>query len=326
MNHPLGGGLLGKPKPGFCWCLPVRQHATHENLDLGFFYGVFMAGDWIKLQKDTFDKPEVLAIATRMGIDPDAVVGKLGRIWSWFDTHTVDGNASCVTFSFIDRYVGVTGFAEQVALVGWLVQNGHDLTLPNFGYHNGETAKTRALAKNRGEKHRSNANGNAPSVTKSLPEKRREEKSINTDTDTDTDTDKEEDKKEDTPRKRSATFAIPDWINSDHWNVWHSSPKRKKATTKQKQLAVNKLDAWRQDGLDYAGALENAAMGGYQGLFLPDIPKEKRYLPPQPNETIPAKHGIDPALAKLNAEAAFVNPPSPEMREKLEALKRGVLQ
>ena len=180
MNHPLGGGLLGKPKPGFCWCLPVRQHATHENLDLGFFYGVFMAGDWIKLQKDTFDKPEVLAIATRMGIDPDAVVGKLGRIWSWFDTHTVDGNASCVTFSFIDRYVGVTGFAEQVALVGWLVQNGYDLTLPNFGYHNGETAKTRALAKNRVEKHRSNANGNASCVTKSLPEKRREEKSINT--------------------------------------------------------------------------------------------------------------------------------------------------
>lgn len=84
------------------------------------------------------------------------------------------------------------------------------------------------------------------------------------------DIDIEEDKKEDTPRKRSATFAIPDWINSDHWNAWHSSPKRKKATTEQKQLAVNKLDAWRQDGQDYAGALENAAMGGYQGLFLPD--------------------------------------------------------
>ena len=309
MNHPLGGGLLGKPKPGFCWCLPVRQHATHENLDLGFFYGVFMAGDWIKLQKDTFDKPEVLAIATRMGIDPDAVVGKLGRIWSWFDTHTVDGNASCVTFSFIDRYVGVTGFAEQVALVGWLVQNGHDLTLPNFGYHNGETAKTRALAKNRGEKHRSNANGNAPSVTKSLPEKRREE------------TEKEK-RREETP----VGFQPPDWINSEHWTVWHQCKNRRNATDGQKQLSVDKLAEWRSQGLDYAGALENAAAGGYQGLFLPDIPKEKRYLPPQPNETIPAKHGIDPALAKLNAEAAFVNPPSPEMREKLEALKRGVLQ
>lgn len=136
-----------------------------------------MAGDWIKLQKDTPDKPEVLAIASRLGIDPDAVVGKLVRVWSWFDTHTTNGNAQCVTFSFLDRITGVTGFAEQMCLVGWLEQNGHDLVLPNFEYHNGSTAKTRALSKNRTEKHRSNAESNASSVTESLPEKRREEKS-----------------------------------------------------------------------------------------------------------------------------------------------------
>jgi hypothetical protein len=135
-----------------------------------------MAGDWIKLQKDTPDKPEVLAIASRMGLDPDAVVGKLVRIWSWFDTHTLNGNASCVTFSFLDRITGVTGFAEQVALIGWLEQDGHNLSLPNFDYHNGETAKQRALSKNRVEKARSYANCNASSVTKSQPEKRREEK------------------------------------------------------------------------------------------------------------------------------------------------------
>jgi len=139
-----------------------------------------MAGDWIKVQKDTPDKPEVLAIASRMGIDPDAVVGKLIRIWSWFDTHTVDGNALSVTFSFLDRLTGVTGFAEQVALVGWLEQNGQTLSLPNFGNHNGETAKKRSLGKNRTERYRSNAEGNADSnassVTKTSPEKRREEK------------------------------------------------------------------------------------------------------------------------------------------------------
>jgi len=140
-----------------------------------------MAGDWIKLQKDTPDKPEVLAIATRLNLDPDAVVGKLVRIWSWFDTHTVDGNAVSVTFAFLDRLTGVTGFSEQVALVGWLEQNGHDITLPHFDFHNGETAKKRAMGKNRSEKHRSNAlsdaNSNASSVTNPSPEKRREEKS-----------------------------------------------------------------------------------------------------------------------------------------------------
>lgn len=139
-----------------------------------------MAGDWIKVQKDTPDKPEVLAIASRLGIDPDAVTGKLIRIWSWFDTHTTNGNALSVTFSFLDRLAGVTGFAEQVAMVGWLEQNGNELMLPNFNFHNGETAKKRAMGKNRTEKSRSNAESNASSVTKASPEKRREEKNTNT--------------------------------------------------------------------------------------------------------------------------------------------------
>lgn len=147
-----------------------------------------MAGDWIKLQKDTPEKPEVLAMATRLGIDPDAVVGKLVRIWSWFDTHTVDGNAQSVTFALLDRISGVTGFAEQMMFVGWLVESGSMITLPNFSYHNGETAKSRALGKNRQEKRRSNAKSNANSVTNSvtnaLPEKRREEKSYSVSKDT----------------------------------------------------------------------------------------------------------------------------------------------
>lgn len=33
---------------------------------------------------------------------------------------------------------------------------------------------------------------------------------------------------------------------------------------------MDKLDTWRQAGEDHSGALENAAVGGYQGLFLPD--------------------------------------------------------
>jgi hypothetical protein len=72
-----------------------------------------------------------------------------------------------------------------MTFVGWLNQDGHVLTLPNFTYHNGETAKKRALGKNRQEKHRnndeSNAISNASSVTNLLLEKRREEKIVNKD-------------------------------------------------------------------------------------------------------------------------------------------------
>ena len=92
------------------------------------------------------------------------------------------------------------------------------------------------------------------------------------DTDTDTDTDKEEEKKEESPRKRSNTFPVPDWINKTHWDAWHSCAKRKNVSDAQKQMAVDKLNAWRQQGIDHAAALENAAIAGWQGLFKPDVP------------------------------------------------------
>ncbi len=74
-------------------------------------------------------------------------------------------------------------------------------------------------------------------------------------------------------KARAPDFVLPDWINQKHWDIWHGTPKRRKATPEQKQMAVDKLAAWRVAGLDYAGALENAAIGGNQGLFLPTTPR-----------------------------------------------------
>ncbi len=73
-------------------------------------------------------------------------------------------------------------------------------------------------------------------------------------------------------RASAPTFELPDWINRQHWEAWHSCPKRKKATDAQKQMAVDKLAEWRAAGIDHAAALENAAIAGWQGLFKPDVP------------------------------------------------------
>ena len=75
-------------------------------------------------------------------------------------------------------------------------------------------------------------------------------------------------------RVAAPAFAVPDWVNRAHWDAWHSCAKRKKATDAQKQMAVDKLDAWRRDGVDHAAALENAAIAGWQGLFKPDTAPE----------------------------------------------------
>lgn len=143
-----------------------------------------MAGDWIKVENVTPNKPEVFAISDHLGIDADAVLGKLIRIWIWADEQTQDGCALRVTRSSLDRITGHIGFAEAMLQCGWLVSEGSDLKFPNFNNHNGQTSKTRALAAKRMCKHRSVDNGKtsfpllngyAASATSAQPEKRRED-------------------------------------------------------------------------------------------------------------------------------------------------------
>lgn len=138
-----------------------------------------MAGDWMKIELELPDKPEVHAISAMLNLDPDCVVGKLIRVWQWFDKHTVDGNAYGVTYSLPDRISGVTGFGEAMSFVGWLEQHDKTLVMPKFDRHTSESAKQRALTAKRVAKKR-NAESNDDSVTKTLPEKRREYKNIYT--------------------------------------------------------------------------------------------------------------------------------------------------
>ena len=143
-----------------------------------------MAGDWIKVECATPDKPEVYRMADSLGIAPEHVVGCLIALWVWADQQTTDGNAVGVTQSLVDRKSGVTGFADAMKSVGWLVETDSGLSFPNFDRHNGKTAKTRALTSKRVAKHKrkgndeGNASGNGGSVSEALPreEKRREEK------------------------------------------------------------------------------------------------------------------------------------------------------
>lgn len=129
-----------------------------------------MAGDWMKIELEMPDKPEVHYIAGALNLDPDAVVGKLIRVWQWFNKHTENGNAYGVTFLLIDRITGVTGFGEAMSFAGWLDQRDKVLVMPKFDRHTSESAKKRALTNRRVAEFR-----NAHSVTKSVT---REEKSI----------------------------------------------------------------------------------------------------------------------------------------------------
>jgi hypothetical protein len=113
-----------------------------------------MAGDWIKVEKVTARKPEVMALADSLSIHVDHAFGLCVRFWSWCDDQMTDGHALRVTNVTLDSAFGHAGFADALVKVGWLrVRNG-SLEVPNFDRHLSESAKKRALSGSRKQKQR----------------------------------------------------------------------------------------------------------------------------------------------------------------------------
>src|ERR1700752_1538182 len=135
-----------------------------------------MAGDWIKVEMSTLDKPEVLRLAHMLGVSRAHILGCLLTTWCWFDRNSVDGRVNGAVPDDIDTLVGLPGFAFALCFVRWfdISDLGEDwISMSNFDRHNGESAKKRALSSRRMQRFRY-----ARSVTEASPEKRTEEKSI----------------------------------------------------------------------------------------------------------------------------------------------------
>jgi DNA replication protein DnaT len=147
-----------------------------------------MRRPWIKIETATPDKPEICAIATRLRIDTDSVVGKLVRLWSWAEVNRVDGNDIGVTKEFIDKLVGRKGFAEALEAAGWLIAQDETLQFANFERHNGNASKIRGQTAKRVERHRQRqpspkAAPLVKTIEESAPLASPEAASINTDLD-----------------------------------------------------------------------------------------------------------------------------------------------
>lgn len=143
-----------------------------------------MASPWIKIEVSTPDKPEVWRMAQILDIDPDAVVGKLIRLWAWCDANlSASGNADVTIKPLLDRVTTKPGFADALEKVGWLKIDGDALQFCNFDRHNGQSSKNRALTSRRVAAHRQNVTQpvtedvTQPVTVAALTEKRREEKS-----------------------------------------------------------------------------------------------------------------------------------------------------
>lgn len=203
-----------------------------------------MAGDWIKLELTTPDKPEIHRMSETLSISVEQVLGGMVRVWIWADTQSIDGNAISVTETSLDRIGCVAGLARAMKEVGWLKGSNGKLSIPNFDRHNGKTAKSRALTAKRAVTHRQR-NSNAATVTLPLPEKRREEK------------------------EKTYAFALPPWVPEENWKAWLEVRSKNRApnTPRALQLAVKELDRLRGLGQDPATLLDKATLNGWRAIW-----------------------------------------------------------
>src|SRR6185503_15071227 len=110
-----------------------------------------MAGDWIKLEKCSPNKPEVMRLARMWGIPQDQAIGALVRFWIWLDDACVDGVVDGVASHEVDDMMHFPGFAAGLSAVGWLEIDDAkpSIKIRNFSKHNAESAKKRALTNER---------------------------------------------------------------------------------------------------------------------------------------------------------------------------------
>lgn len=207
-----------------------------------------MAGDWIKAEKATPRKPEVLRIAAKLGIHPDHAFGLCFRFWSWCDDNLETGNAVGVTDVMLNALLDRDGVASALIEVGWLVARNGSLSIPNFDRHLSENAKNRALSAERTAKSRSKK-CNGISVTKVLPEKRREEKS------------KEREKAVPFLETRSTQFL-------EAWQRWklHSMDKGKPVRGLSEESQLQKLTGAYPEELEAIAAINHSIANNWANI------------------------------------------------------------
>ena len=105
-----------------------------------------MAGDWIKVEKLTPDKPEIRHISRACQVSMDSAFTAWFRLWCWFDSVTADGRLAILTPEDCDATGRLPGLGQALVDVGWVeFDTAGGAVIPNWDAHNGQSAKRRSL-------------------------------------------------------------------------------------------------------------------------------------------------------------------------------------
>ncbi len=139
-----------------------------------------MAGDWIKLEHATLDKPEIGIAAEVLGISEAETFYLFMRYWVWLDQNLSDSCPGFVPFvsrRSLEIKFKCPGFAAVLEKIDWAKFDDRQqiLTVTNWERHNGKSAKSRAVEQKKKAAQRAAASRSCPDDdgTKTGLEKRR---------------------------------------------------------------------------------------------------------------------------------------------------------
>ena len=111
-----------------------------------------MAGDWIKVEMNTPDKPELRHIARVCGVSLGEAFIAWFRLWSYFDRETASGDVANLTAADCDDVARLPGIGNALSVnggCGWIVFHATGASIVNWDRHNGKSAKKRVMTNRR---------------------------------------------------------------------------------------------------------------------------------------------------------------------------------
>ncbi len=111
----------------------------------------------------------------------------------------------------------------------------------------------------------------------------------------------------------------PEGVSIQVWQDFKKSRKTMRAAITQSAIDGIQREANKAGWTMEAALMECCARGwrGFKAEWVADKATTARFLPPQPNETVPSKQGVDPEIAKIIADGLKAAPPPADIRAKL---------
>jgi len=115
-----------------------------------------MAGEWIPLDINLGDKPEVQELIDLTGQGVETVVYRLFQLWGWASLNSADGTVRATPGRLARVCGGDEEFWRAVEAVGWIVfdQAAGTAEIPGWGRRFSQAAKARACHADRQSRYR----------------------------------------------------------------------------------------------------------------------------------------------------------------------------